>query len=101
VRAVDGAGAGAMPRYLRPYLPAAGSTLKSSGAAGDYRKIRELLVGGLADVLTCWCWQWRRKMAKDGVEREGGDKWTSKEPGEAREVACAVRCMRQHGHSLA
>jgi hypothetical protein len=45
VRAVDGAGAGAVPRHLRPYLPAAGSTLKSSGAAGDYRTIREL-VGG-------------------------------------------------------
>jgi hypothetical protein len=37
---------------LRPYLPAASSTLKSSGvAAGDYRQIRELLVGELADVL--------------------------------------------------
>jgi hypothetical protein len=45
VVAVNGAGAGAVPRHLRPYLPAAGSALKSSGAAGDYRKIRELLVG--------------------------------------------------------
>jgi hypothetical protein len=48
---VDGAGAGAVPRHLRHYLPAAGRTLKSSGAAGEYRKIRELLVGELADVL--------------------------------------------------
>jgi hypothetical protein len=49
---VNGAGAGAVPRHLLcPYLPAAGSTLKSSGAAGDYRKIRKLLVGELADVL--------------------------------------------------
>jgi hypothetical protein len=29
-------------------------------------------------------------MAKYGVEREGGDKWTSKEPGEAREVRCSA-----------
>jgi hypothetical protein len=40
-----------VPRHLRPYLPAAGSTLKSSGAAGDYRKIRELLIGELADAV--------------------------------------------------
>jgi hypothetical protein len=30
-------------------------------------------------------------MAEDGVEREeGGDKWTSKQPGEAREVRYSV-----------
>jgi hypothetical protein len=44
VRAANGAGAGAVPRRLRPYLPAAGSTLKSSGTAGGYRKICEVLL---------------------------------------------------------
>jgi hypothetical protein len=74
-------------------LPAAGSTLKSSGAAGDYRKIRELLVGGsLADVLVLAV---EEKMAKDGVEREGGDQWTSKEPREAREVGALFGVWRE------
>jgi hypothetical protein len=50
---------------LRPYLPAAGSALKSSGAAGDCRKIRELLLSELADVLMLAV---EEKMAEDGVE---------------------------------
>jgi hypothetical protein len=92
VRAVAG-GAGAVPRHLRPYFPAAGSTLKSSGAAGDYRKIRELVC----------------ELAGAGG---GGGKWQKTEWNEKgvasghpsspeKHEGCAIRCMRQHGHSLA
>jgi hypothetical protein len=82
VRAVNGAGAGAVPRHLRPYFPAA-----------DYRKIRELVceLAGAGGGGGKWQkTEWNEK----GVE-SGHPSSPEKHEG------CAIRCMRQHGHSLA